>query len=103
MLSSVSTHDAAELDTYDFERLSKSLFFWGGFVVRVVPRRLFGQAVIMVGAFDGSVRLVQDFLRLLDKRLDLLYKLVLVAVLLLARFHVLDVLHAASVPGVVKI
>lgn len=81
---------------YDLHGIRQALLLGGGFVILDIALRLRLQALVGVGAFDGSVRLVEDLLDLLDQGLDLVDELGFVAVLFLSRLHGLDVLCTMS-------
>lgn len=79
--------------TYDFECLREALLLGSGFVALDMARRLLGETLVGVGAANGSLRFVEDLLSLLEQRLDLLDEFVLVAFVIFARKHCLDVLR----------
>jgi hypothetical protein len=62
-------------------------------VVLHVPLGFIREAIIRVGAFDGTRGLVQDLVGLLNEGFDLLDELSLIAVILLLGFHVFNMLQ----------
>jgi hypothetical protein len=78
--------------TYNFQSFSKSLFLRRSLMILSMSSSLVRETVVGISSTDSTQRLVQDLLRLLDQRADLLHELLLIFLVILERFLSFDVL-----------